>query len=263
MIAALRPFCCHTAMASFSIDQHEREEPATPAIEVESELGEVPMQSPPLNDRHLEHDDVPLAPRSAAEGGRSGGPARDLDDMFDHRGGTRPMDSPIRSARPPRFKNNQVARSRPSIGRRMFRALTRVTIAVLIGVGATFVWESHGDKAKATVGILAPSLGWLLPDSTTTSAAGAATSRELVQQLAPIARDLAAVRRSMEQLAVKQEQMDQNIVTLQAIEQEIRQKVMSSPPPSRAAPAQPKPPQPAAQSSSAPPPPPSAGPPLR
>ena len=219
------------------------------------------MQSPPLTDRHLEHDDVPLVPRSAAEGGRSGGAARDLDDRFDHRGGTRPMDSPIRSGRPPRFKNNQAARSRPSIGRRMFRALARISIAVLIGVGATFVWESHGDKAKATVRILAPSLGWLLPDST--PAAGAATSRELVQQLAPIARDLAAVRRSVEQLAVKQEQMDQNIVTLQAIEQEIRQKVMSSPPPSRAAPAQPKPPQPAAQSFSAPPPPPPAGPPLR
>ena len=252
-------------MASFNIDQHEREEPATPAIEVELELGEVPMQSPPLNDRYLEQEDVPLAPRSAAEGGRSGGSALDLDDMFDHRDGTRPMDSPVRSGRPPRFKNNQVARSRPSIGRRIFRAVTRVTIAVLIGAGATLVWESHGDKAKQIVRVFAPSLGLLLPDSTTTSAAGAATSRELVQQLTPIARDLAAVRRSVEQLAAKQEQMDQNIVALQAIEQEIRQKVMSSPPPppARAAPAQPKSPQPAAQSSSAPPPPPPAGPPVR
>jgi hypothetical protein len=203
-----------------------------------------------------ERDDVPLVPRSAAEGGWSGGPARDLDDTFDHRGGARPMDSPIRSGRPPRFKNNQAARSRPSIGRRMFRALTRISIAVLIGVGATFVWESHGDRAKAIVRAFAPSLVWLLPDPTTTPAASAATSRELVQQLTPIARDLAAVRRSVEQLAVKQEQMDQNIVTLQAIEQDIRQKVMSSPPPSRVAPAQPKSPPPAAQSSSAPPSPP-------
>ena len=220
------------------------------------------MQSPPLHDRHLEPDDVPLVPRSAAEGGRSGGHARDLDPMFDHRG--RPMDSPIRSGRPrpPRFKNNQAARGRPSTGRRMFGALARISIALLIGVGATLVWEYHGDKAKVIVRVLAPSLGGLLPDST--AAASAATSRELVQQLAPIARDLAAVRRSMEQLAVKQEQMDQNIVTLQAIEQEIRQKVMSSPPPSRAAaPAQPKPPQPAAQSFTATPPPPAAGPPLR
>jgi hypothetical protein len=210
------------------------------------------MQSPPLNDRHLERDDVPLVPS-------------DLDGMFDRRGGTRPMDPPIRSVRPPGFKNNRVARSRPSIGssrpsigRRMFLPLARISIAILIGVVATAAWRSHGDKAKAIVGILAPSLGSLLPDSTTTG--GAATSRELVQQLAPIARDLAAVRRGVEQVAAKQEQMDQNIVTLQAIEQEIRQKVMSSPPPARAAPAQPKPPPPAAQSFTATPPPPPAGP---
>jgi hypothetical protein len=98
----------------------------------------------------------------------------------------------------------------------------------------------------------------LLPDSTTT-ATGEAKSREVGQQLATIARDLAAVRRGVEQVAAKQEQMDQNIVTMQAIEQEIRQKVMSSPPPSRAAPAQAKSPPPSAQSFSATPPPP-AGP---
>jgi hypothetical protein len=169
------------------------------------------------------------------------------------------MEPPVRSGRPrpPRAKNNRIARDRPSIGRRVFGPLARISIAILIGVVATSVWRSNGDKAKEVVKILAPSLGWLLPDSTTT--AGAAPSRELVQQLAPIARDLAAVRRGVEQLAVKQEQMDQNIVTLQTIDQEIRQKVLSSPPPSRAAPAQPKSPPPSAQSFSATPPPP-AGP---
>jgi hypothetical protein len=229
------------------------------------------MQSPPLNDQHRERDDVPLVPKPAAEGAWSGGPARDLDAMFDHRVGTRPVEPPIRSGRPPRFRNNQVASNRPSIVGRMFRALARFCVAVLIGVGATLGWQFHGDEAKETVRTLAPSLGWLLSDdSTTKSPAAAATSRELVQQLGPIARDLAVVRRSVEQLAdkqeqlaAKQEQMGQNIVTLQAIDQDIRQKVMSSPPPSRAVPTQPKPPQPAAQSSSAPPPPPPAGPPLR
>jgi hypothetical protein len=224
-----------------------------------------------LNDQYRERDDIPLVPKPAAEGARSGGPARDLDAMFDHRSGTRPMEPPIRSGRPPSFKNNQVARKRPSIGRRMFRALTRVTIAVLIGFGAARAWQSHGDEVKVTVSILAPSLSSLLPGSTAKSPAAAATSRELVQQLEPIVRDLAVVRRGVEQLAdkqeqlaAKQEQMDQNIATLRAIEQDIRQKVMSSPPPSRAVPTQPpKPPQPAAPSSSAPPPPPAAGPPVR
>jgi hypothetical protein len=46
----------------------------------------------------------------------------------------------------------------------------------------------------------------------------------LVQQLA---RDLAAVRHSVEQFAAKQEQMARNVATLQAGEQDIRQKMPS------------------------------------
>jgi hypothetical protein len=212
------------------------------------------------------HDDVPFVPRPGAEGGSPGGLARDLDARFDHRGVTRPVEPPMRSNRPPKFMNNQVAISRPSTGRRMFRALARFSIAILIGVGATLGWQSHGDKAKEAVSMFAPSLGRLLPDSTSTApAAVLATSGELVQQLAPIARDLAAVQRSVDQLVAKQEQMDQSIATLRTIEQDLRQKV-APPTPSRAATAQPKPPQPAAQSFSAPPsppPPPFAGPTLR
>jgi hypothetical protein len=44
-----------------------------------------------------------------------------------------------------------------------------------------------------------------------------------------MARDLAAMRRSLEQVAVKQEQMAQNIAALQAAEQDIRKKVSSRP----------------------------------
>ena len=170
----------------------------------------------------------------------------------------------MRSGRPRAPMNNHVAIGRPSVGRRMFRAVARACIAVLIGAGATLGWLSYGDEAKEAVGTFAPSLGWLLPDSTPTApAAAAATSGELAHQLMPIARDLAAVLRSVEQLAAKQEQMDQSIATLRAIEQDLKQKVTSPPPPPRAAPAQPKSPQPAAQSLSAPPPPPAAGPPVR
>ena len=76
---------------------------------------------------------------------------------------------------------------------------------------------------------------------------------------------------SVEQLAAKQDQMAQNIATLQAVEEDIRQKISSTPPsPSQqqAAPIpQHKPPQPraqssAVQSSSVPRPLPPAGPPL-
>jgi hypothetical protein len=51
-----------------------------------------------------------------------------------------------------------------------------------------------------------------------------------VQQLVPLAFNLDAMRRSVEQLAAKQDQMAQNIATLQAIEEDIRQKMSSTPP---------------------------------
>jgi uncharacterized protein YjcR len=44
-----------------------------------------------------------------------------------------------------------------------------------------------------------------------------------------MARDLAAIRRSLEQLAAKQEQMAQNIATLQVAEQDISKKTSSRP----------------------------------
>jgi hypothetical protein len=61
--------------------------------------------------------------------------------------------------------------------------------------------------------------------------AAAAISPELVRL--EVARDLAAMRDSIDQLAAKQEQMAQNIATLQAAEQDIIQ-TRSSPPRSEA-----------------------------
>jgi hypothetical protein len=57
--------------------------------------------------------------------------------------------------------------------------------------------------------------------------AATAMSPELVRL--EVARDLAAMRDSIDQLAAKQEQMAQNIATLQAVEQDIIQE-RSSPP---------------------------------
>lgn len=176
-----------------------------------------------------------------------------------------------RRPRPSGMKNGE----RRSTGRRAFRALARFSIAVLIGVGVTLAWQSYGDEATEMVRTWAPSLGWFLPVTTMksppdgrVSAAAAAVAR----QVEPMALDLAVVRRSVEQLAGKveqlaanQEQMAQHIASLQAVAQDISQKI-SSPPPSRAAPPR-KPLQPTAQSSamqssSMPPPPPPAGQPL-
>jgi hypothetical protein len=191
----------------------------------------------------------------------SGGPPRDLDARSDERIGERPMKPSISSPRP----SNRVARVRPSIGRRIFRTLTRFSIAVLIGVGATLAWQSYGDAAKETAVARAPSLAWLLYVSTTKSPAVATTSPGPAQQLEPLASNLDVVRRSVEQLAAKQEQMAQNIATLQAVEEDIRQKLSSPPSQPAASVPQQKPPQPraqssAVQSSSGPRPPPPGGP---
>jgi hypothetical protein len=166
---------------------------------------------------------------------------------------------------PPR--QNDSASDRPSIGRRIFRALVRFFIAVLIGVGATLAWQSYGDEAREAIRNWAPSLVWLLPTTTPKSMqqlepitrdlvavrssleqlavkqeqiAKAVPSFESVQHLEPITRDLAAVRSSLEQLAVKQEQMVQNIATLQTMVERNMRQTMSSPLPSQAVPLPPR-----------------------
>jgi hypothetical protein len=194
--------------------------------------------------------------------------ARDLDAISGQRIGIRPVKPSIHSPRSSSLRDDQVASDRPPVGRRLLRTLTRFFIAVLIGVGGTLAWQSQGDAAREMVVARAPTLAWLLSVSTTKSPAVAATSPDPVQLLGPLASNLDVVRRSVEQLAAKQDQMAQNIATLQAIEEDIRQKMSYTPPsPSQQAASipQPKPPQPRAQSSavpssSVPRPPPPAGP---
>jgi hypothetical protein len=113
-----------------------------------------------------------------------------------------------------RFGEGQLASGPPSIGRRIFCTLTRFSIAVLIGVGATLGLQSYGDAAKEMLVARAPTLAWVLSVSTTKSPVVAATSTDPMQQLAPLASNLDVVRRSVEQLAAKQEQMAQNIAAL-------------------------------------------------
>ena len=165
------------------------------------------------------------------------------------------------------FKNDGLVSGRPSIVSRMFRTLARFSIAVLIGVCATLAWQSHGDQATEMVSTWVPALRWLFPVSTTlspsdgrgsaqdvalpvpqrTAPAAAVTPPELAQ-LDPMARDLAAMRRSLDQLAAKQEEMAQNVARLEAAEQDIKKKMLSSPL-SQAVPIPPRKPQrPTAQS---------------
>ena len=177
--------------------------------------------------------------------------ARDLDDISDQRIGVRPVKPSNHSSRSS-LKHDQVASDRPPLCRRIFSTLARFFIAVLIGVGGTLAWQSYGDAAREVVIVRAPTLAWLLSVSTTKPPAVAATSADPMLRLAPLASNVDLVRRSLEQLAAKQDQMAQNIATLRTVEEDIRQKMSSTPPsPSQQAPSIPqsKPPQPKAQSS--------------
>lgn len=185
----------------------------------------------------------------------SDGSARDLDARSEQSIGMRPVRPSVLSARPSGFKGDQVARRRSLIGRRIFGTLTRFLIAVLLGVGATLAWQSHGDEAKEMLLARAPTLGWLLSVSVTKPPAAITNSPDLVQQLVPLTSNLDAVRHNLELLAARQDQMSQNIAALQAVEQDIKEKLSfppQPPPAPQAAPNPPrKPPQPRAQSSAA------------
>ena len=146
-------------------------------------------------------------------------------------------------------KSSQVASDKPSVGRRMRHAAGRFCIAVLIGVGATLAWQSHGDQAKGMIGTWASSLGRLLSTSRATSVQVSARDKTLSQlrssiettpapsaqpvalveeeqRLDTIARNLAAVQKSVDQLTAKQEETARNMATLQAAE-DMRRKISS------------------------------------
>jgi hypothetical protein len=128
--------------------------------------------------------------------------------------------------------NDQITHERRSHDRRAFRSLAHFFIAALIGVGATFVLRWHGDEAKEMIRSWAALLSQLSSASTTKSpqapaSAAAVASPELVEQLDAMTHDVADMRDRVDQFAAKQEQTGQNIEALQAVEQDIKQKMSS------------------------------------
>jgi hypothetical protein len=146
---------------------------------------------------------------------------------------------PRTAYRPSGSEDAQFRPDRPSVSRRVTRRLARFFLVVFIGVGGTLAWQ-HGDEVTEIVRTWVPSLGWLLPVSTTKAPAPAVTTTDLQQQLKFISIDLALVRRSEEQLvtnqdqlARKQDQMAQAIATLQAAQQDLSQKILALAPPTQ------------------------------
>jgi hypothetical protein len=150
--------------------------------------------------------------------------ARDrLDDRFDQRAGT----ASIHSIRSFGSKGDSAVNARPPLGRRLLRSVTRFVVAVVIGVGATLAWQTYGDVVREMAAARAPTLGWLLSYVPTKPPAVAVSSNP-AQQIP--ASSLDALRRSVEVLALRQDQMAQNIAALQAVEEDIRQKMSFTPP---------------------------------
>jgi hypothetical protein len=164
---------------------------------------------------------------------------------------------------------DRLASYTPSFGARTSLTLASFFIAALIAVAAAFVWQSqHLSTATSPndVAIAEKQSGFTpvgqvsLQDAppqpapvtqTVLASTAPAPSPELVQQLEGMARDLAVLRRSVEELAAKlehlvdaqgqlasrQEQMAQDIAKPQAVKRNIKPKTSS--PPRRNAPAAP------------------------
>jgi hypothetical protein len=135
---------------------------------------------------------------------------------------------------PSSVEERQLAHDRPSLRVRTFR-LPLFSVAVFVGVVATLGWQSYGDAAREIIVGRVPTLASLLPVSTMKSPVSSVSAPETVQQLMPLTFGLEVMRRSVDQIASKQEQISQNIAALQAVEEDVRQKVSSTTtPPSQA-----------------------------
>jgi hypothetical protein len=143
------------------------------------------------------------------------------DDHFDQRARAASIHS-IHSGR----KADQPPSVRPPLGRRIVRGLARSVIAVLIGVGGTLAWQCYGDAVKQVAATRAPTLGWLLSYLPTKVPVITASANPAQQRSTS---GLDAPRNSVEQLAARQAQMAQNIAVLQAIVEDIRQKMSFTP----------------------------------
>jgi hypothetical protein len=97
-----------------------------------------------------------------------------------------------------------------------FRTLASLFVAALISTGAIFVWQSNG--VSMTTAPAAEPTGSTFADRVSIqSPAPQAASPQAAQQLEVMARDLASLRRSVQQLTATQEQNNQTIATLQAM----------------------------------------------
>jgi hypothetical protein len=142
------------------------------------------------------------------------------------------------------IRHGRVKYKRPSFGSRVFRTL----IIFGLGIGATLGWQSYGDAAREMIVSTYPQLDWLAPQAAalaqTASDAAVPTASAMPvrdpQQL-EASLGLAAVRKSVDQLAMQvaasQQQLAGDIARLQAAQQDMMEKISAPAPKPAAAPA--------------------------
>jgi hypothetical protein len=148
-------------------------------------------------------------------------------------------EEPVGPSFPP-ANDDQLPSERLPLGNPASRAFGRFLITFCIGVAATLAWQSYGDTARGMIANASPQLSWLAPPAAPVAEASAAPSPEQ-EELKAISFGLADVRQRVDeiaaQLAAGQEQMTRDFANkMQAVEQDILDKV-SAPPPRSAAPA--------------------------
>ena len=115
----------------------------------------------------------------------------------------------------------------PSVRTRVSRALTRFLIIFCFGAATTLALQSYSDELRATIANSSPRLAWLAPAVPVAQtphgrgmiAPGASGAPPpdleefdmISRDLATMSRDLAGVRQSIDQLAVAQQQIQQQM----------------------------------------------------
>jgi septal ring factor EnvC (AmiA/AmiB activator) len=111
--------------------------------------------------------------------------------------------------------------------------LTRVLIALCVGVAVILAWRSYGDAAREMIASSSRELRWLAPQAAPSAqsapdvigqAAQAASSPDQ-QRLNAISLDLEAMRQNVDRIAMTQEQITRSVNQLTAGQERIARNV--------------------------------------
>jgi hypothetical protein len=224
-------------------------------------------QSKPVEDLHGSNDRLDEPLRTTLKGFQRPGPQQtpveedgpvDLDDL---RPGITSYPDHEASEREAIYDRPVTIES--EMKRRSSRGFARYLVAILIGVAATLAWQSYGEATKQIIATRAPELGWspetkqiianwveqlgwTKPPVVESKAAPVAQTAPATPSIDPqkveqMARDLATLRQTVEQLAAGLDQVTREIGKLEAADAEILAKITPAPPPPQPPPAARKP----------------------